>query len=187
MGKTYKKGKTTCKKLSDGSEVCIPEEAWSVFYGFLAKHQKADTQKWSTGFAGFSDENLVIEHAKLHAEFNKIGDDACRKHFAVANELMMRGYAHANRSPCDLAVEMADNLADPVVAVQLDEDTLLRNKWKACRAMMFRLNQGMKFETKQFSGLEIDEQKHMVKSLARKIRHEMHRRGWKPTKRVKAK
>ena len=185
MGKTYKKGKTICRKLSDGSEVCVPEEAWSVFYGYLAKHKKKDTSAMSK-LGDVSDAELEYEHAKSHSEFVKIGDEACKRHFTLANELINRGLYHVTRSPCDLAVEMANNITEEDPKLEVDEDEMLKNKWKACRAMMFRLNQGVKFDTKQFSGLELDEQKVMVRSLARKVRREMMKRGWTPKKKSKS-
>lgn len=36
MGKTYK-GPTTCRKFTDGSQVCISKKAWNVFYATIKK------------------------------------------------------------------------------------------------------------------------------------------------------
>jgi hypothetical protein len=37
MGKQYKEGERKCRKLTDGSEVCVSQKAWSVFFAKVNK------------------------------------------------------------------------------------------------------------------------------------------------------
>jgi len=70
--------------------------------------------------------------------------------------------------------------------VSADETDMLLTKWKACKAMMFRLSKmGLPFESGVFKGLNIDEQKSIVKNLARKIRRSMAAKGMRPKKKSK--
>lgn len=43
MGKSYKKGTTKCRDLSDGSKICVSEEAWSMFFA-------TGTKRYGAGF-----------------------------------------------------------------------------------------------------------------------------------------
>ena len=207
MGKTYSSGKKVCRKLSDGSEVCVSEKAWSIFYAWINKHNKDETKSLSMGsddvivitpkiyatakntyraskgrekvkVTKLSDEQLQYEHAKYHSEFSTIGDEACKQHFDIANEMIDRGMAHIDRAPCDVVVSLSRYGEEAVT--ELDEVEMLKNKWKACKSMLFRLSQGIAFERGVFKGLSLDEQKHMVKNLMRKLRRTMLSKGMKP-------
>jgi len=37
LGKTYSEGTKKCRELKGGGKICIPEKAWSVFFGVIAK------------------------------------------------------------------------------------------------------------------------------------------------------
>lgn len=43
MGKSYKKGEIKCKDFSDGSRICVSEEAWNMFYA-------TGTKRYGKGF-----------------------------------------------------------------------------------------------------------------------------------------
>ena len=44
MKTTYKKGKVKCRKFADGSQVCMSEKAWSVFFATISKMGASDTK-----------------------------------------------------------------------------------------------------------------------------------------------
>jgi len=192
MGKTYKTGKVECKKLSDGSQVCVSEKAWSVFFGWLNKHNKKETEALAVGgeavqaitpkifatkkntkrceeFSGLTDEDLHYNHAKAHAEFAELGDEACKVHFKIANEMIRRGIPHIERTNCDIVVSLSINLDKLDISTENDKEKL-KTKLKACKVMLFRLSQGVPFESGVFKGMSLEEQKHMIKVFMRKLK-----------------
>jgi len=44
MRASYKAGKTKCRKFADGSQVCMSEKAWSVFFATINKMGASDTK-----------------------------------------------------------------------------------------------------------------------------------------------
>jgi hypothetical protein len=235
MEHQYSGGKTTCRPVKGGGEVCASEKAWSVFYATMKKKGWSDKQalamtttdvtavtpkvfnkkkvKVSKDITGLTEdeeveiectddesefkieeipepvkelselsiEELEIRHAEAHSRFCKIGDQACKEHFAVANEMIGRGLSHLNRTRCDLAVELSMKMeSNP-----MDASEMLRDKMKVCKAMMIRLNQGLAFNNGHFKGMPIEDQKRIVKNLALSIRRELIKSGCKPTKKNK--
>lgn len=201
LKKEYPGGKEVCYDISDGTKFCMGQRAWSVFYAYMRKHGKDESKGLSEveeeeniiiitpdliivdkNVNELTDEELALKHAESHADFVKIGDQACKDHFDVANEMIDRGLSHASRSKCDVIVGLSRKLE----ASKDDEDEVLKAKWKSCKAMMFRLSNGMAFNHGVFKGVPIDEQKKMVRNLARTIRRAMFAKGWKPKRKGKA-
>jgi hypothetical protein len=125
FAKEYKEGKVSCKQLSDKSNVCASETAWSVFYSYLNAHGKKDTIPWSSlDSTQTSDvipitpkllkskkkhkklneltiEELEYYHSKAHSLSDKLEEKAKRIHDKMAVEMISRGYAHLKRNKTD--------------------------------------------------------------------------------------
>ncbi len=123
---------------------------------------------------------LLLEyyHALAHDGFETLGDEYCKFHFVVASEMISRGYPHIIRTSCDSLVELIKNWRK--YSPKDIQDDVLRDDWRIVNAWMSTLEKGKKFETDQFKGMTLEQQKNVVKGLAEKIRNEMKRRGWEP-------
>lgn len=56
------------------------------------------------------DDKLLEYHKQAHDNFGVVGDNACKLHFMVANEMIHRGIEHNVTSICDHVVERAANI-----------------------------------------------------------------------------
>jgi len=40
----YKEGPVKCRPMADGTNFCMSEKAWSIFYATMNKHKKDETE-----------------------------------------------------------------------------------------------------------------------------------------------
>jgi hypothetical protein len=121
---------------------------------------------------------LEFYHALAHSKFGEIGDKACKLHFKVASEMIRRGAIHVRRSLCDGVVELIHSWRD--YDPHGVDNAVLRDDWRIVKAWLHTLKSGTKFESKQFEGMTIEQQRKAVHHLGTIIRREMIKRGWKP-------
>ena len=105
--------------------------------------------------------------------------DLCGLHKDIALELGERGYPHIVRNLCDEVIELLKNIK--TYDAKNVGNAILRDDWRIIKAWLSTLNKGKKFTSSQFKEYSLERQKQIVRRLAKSIRAEMKRRGWKPS------
>ena len=126
----------------------------------------------------YTPEELEYAHAYYQAT-GVLFSDSCKKHFAIANEMLDRGLIHTYNKACDRVVELIRNYKtyDPSKV----SDAVLRDDWRICSAWITTVcKENKRFESPQWKDLSLIEQQREIKNLAAKIRAEMIKRGWHP-------